>query len=181
MMKRKKSSAKYLKVSKEAAKIKPLTQRQRRERRPPAQTRIRSPDKNKGGRPVGSPNKFPRLLKDALLEAAETVGNKLAPFQKRGPAQSGLVNYLCHQAVKSPNAFMSLLGRVLPLQIESDGNGPVLIVDRIEYHVVDGRDPDGNELERELNEGSQGPLTIDGTAEVTALSPPSQIQGSTRR
>lgn len=172
---RKKSSAKYLKVAKEVA---PEVRRIKEKKRLPIATRRTG---HNGGRPRGSVNKFPRLLKDALLEAAETVGNKLAPFQKRGPAQSGLVNYLCHQAVKSPNAFMSLLGRVLPLQIESDGNGPVLIVDRIEYHVVDGRDPDGNELERELNEGSQGPLTIDGTAEVTALSPPSQIQGSTRR
>ena len=58
------------------------------------------------GRRKGGKNKITRLLKDAILEAAESAGDN-----------EGLVGYLAVQAVKNPVAIMALLGKVLPLQI----------------------------------------------------------------
>ena len=58
-----------------------------------------------GGRKRGVTNKTTALLKDAVLQAAEAAGDK-----------EGMVGYLTTQATQNPAAFMSLLGRVLPLQ-----------------------------------------------------------------
>lgn len=67
------------------------------------------------GRPKGAPNKTTALLKDAILKAAEQAGNKVG--------DQGLVSYLEDQAVKNPGPFMSLLGKVLPMQVTGeDGN-----------------------------------------------------------
>lgn len=70
---------------------------------------------NKGnagkGRPKGSPNKTTALLKDAILTAAQEAGGK-----------DGLVGYLRIQAHENPAPFMSLLGKVLPMQIQGDVN-----------------------------------------------------------
>ena len=56
---------------------------------------------NRGkGRPKGAVNKNSKLLKDAILEAAERAGNKFG--------QEGLVSYLEHQAEENPSAYMSL-------------------------------------------------------------------------
>ena len=70
-----------------------------------------------GGRQRGTVNKTTALLKDAVLEAAEAAGDK-----------GGMVAYLTNQAEQNPTAFMSLLGRVLPLQNASDdGDGGIKI------------------------------------------------------
>lgn len=63
------------------------------------------------GRPKGVPNRTTTLLKDAILQAATEAG---------GP--EGLVGYLKFAAADSPSAFMSLLGKVLPMQIVGDLN-----------------------------------------------------------
>lgn len=63
------------------------------------------------GRPKGSPNKTTALLKDAILQAAEKAGDK-----------EGMVGYLKKQADKNPTAFMGLLGKVLPMQVEGTGD-----------------------------------------------------------
>jgi len=76
-----------------------------------ANTPPRSP-----GRPKGSPNKTTALLKDAILKAAEGAGGK-----------DGLTGYLQTQAKGNPVAFMSLLGKVLPLQVTGEGGGPVAV------------------------------------------------------
>lgn len=168
--------AKNLDAKRRATKAEKAAARKRRMENP-KQTQFRK----HGGRRAGTPNRFPRLLKDAILEAAETVGLKLAPYSKRGEHQHGLVNYLCHQAEKHPVAFMGLLARVMPLQIDA-GEGPVLIVDRVEYHVVDGRDPNGNELEHELNTAyNPRPALLEGSAETVAVDPPGEIQRSSGR
>ena len=65
------------------------------------------------GRPKGSPNKTTALLKDAILKAAEQAGNKVG--------EEGLVSYLEHQATENPGPFMSLLGKVLPMQVSGPG------------------------------------------------------------
>lgn len=67
------------------------------------------------GRPKGAKNKTTALLKDAILKAAEQAGNKVG--------DQGLVSYLEAQAVQNPGPFMSLLGKVLPMQVTGeDGN-----------------------------------------------------------
>lgn len=58
------------------------------------------------GRKKGQVNKATALLKDAILRAADAAGGK-----------GGTVAYLTKQAEENPAAFMTLLGKVLPLQI----------------------------------------------------------------
>lgn len=70
-----------------------------------------------GGRQKGTPNKRTALLKDAILEAAEKAGG-----------EGGVVGYLWLQAVENPAAFMTLLGKVLPTQVEGSGEGGALLI-----------------------------------------------------
>jgi hypothetical protein len=65
------------------------------------------------GRPKGSPNKTSALLKDAILKAAEDAGG------------GKLETYLKEQAIKNPAPFLSLLGKVLPLQLTGDKDNPI--------------------------------------------------------
>lgn len=61
---------------------------------------------NKGkGRPKGSPNKTTAALKDMILQA---LGNK------------GGIKYLERQADENPTAFLTLVGKVLPLQVAGE-------------------------------------------------------------
>ena len=86
------------------------------------------------GRPKGSPNKMPALLKDAVLKAADSAG---------GP--EGLVGYLTTQAIENPVPFMTLLGKILPMQVTGESGGP-LEIRRVETVIVDPADtrgPDG--------------------------------------
>lgn len=83
------------------------------------------------GRPKGVPNKNTALLKDAILKAAQAAG---------GGGDEGLVNYLTAQATETPAAFMSLLGKVLPMQVVGDEDNPVQHLVKIERVVV--RPPD---------------------------------------
>jgi hypothetical protein len=62
------------------------------------------------GRPKGATNKNSKLLKDAILEAAERAGGK-----------RGMVAYLEEQAKENPTAFMTLMGKVLPMQVQGTG------------------------------------------------------------
>jgi len=80
------------------------------------QREIKKPPRSRG-RPKGSPNKTTALLKDALLIAAEKAGGK-----------AGMVGYLTTQASENPSAFMSLLGKVLPLQIAGTGEDGKIVV-----------------------------------------------------
>lgn len=67
------------------------------------------------GRPKGSTNKTTATLKEAILLAAEKVGED-------GKGKQGLTGYLIGLARSEPKAFSSLLGRVLPLTVQ--GTGP---------------------------------------------------------
>ena len=73
------------------------------------------------GRPKGMPNKTTALLKDAILKAATEAG------------QGSMVDYLKARAIDTPGPFLSLLGKVLPMQIAgTDENGnPSEIVIRV--------------------------------------------------
>ena len=73
------------------------------------------PGERRGGRSKGTPNKTTALLKDAILRAAENAGNKVG--------SDGMVSYLTAQAEENPGPFMSLLGKVLPMQVTgADGD-----------------------------------------------------------
>ena len=67
------------------------------------------------GRPKGAVNKTTALLKDAILQAAQNAGGK-----------KGLVGYLETQATENPGPFLSLLGKVLPMQVEGPEGKPLL-------------------------------------------------------
>ncbi len=64
------------------------------------------------GRPKGSLDKNNKQLREMILEALEAKGG---------------ATYLAAQADKSPAAFLSLLGKVLPTQLTGDGGGPVQV------------------------------------------------------
>lgn len=67
------------------------------------------------GRPKGSPNKINALLKDEILQAADMAH------------AGGRVGYLTEQATANPTAFMTLLGKVLPTQIEGSGEAGEIV------------------------------------------------------
>lgn len=83
------------------------------------------------GRPKGSPNKLTSDVKRAILEAAEAAGGR-----------GGMVGYLTLQASENPAAFMTLLGKVLPLTVSGDAENPISVVTRIEL-VAPGDDSAG--------------------------------------
>ena len=78
----------------------------------------------KGGSRKGIPNKTTATLKEAILIAAERVGQD-------GKGKDGLTGYLVRVANEDVKAFAGLLGKVLPLQITGANGGPVQIA-RIE-------------------------------------------------
>lgn len=54
------------------------------------------------GRPKGSKNKTPTLIREMVVEALDRAGG---------------VEYLSRQAEEKPVAFLALLGKVLPVQV----------------------------------------------------------------
>jgi hypothetical protein len=67
------------------------------------------------GRPKGVPNKTTALLKDAILLAATNAGD------------GDMAEYLTKQARENPGPFLSLLGKVLPMQITGEGGKDLVI------------------------------------------------------
>lgn len=70
-----------------------------------------------GGRKKGTPNKQTAAVKDMVLTALGNVGG---------------VKYLERQAHENPTAFMTLVGKVVPLQVAGDPENPIKSVVRIE-------------------------------------------------
>ena len=62
------------------------------------------------GRPKGVTNKNTKALKDMILGALHEKGG---------------VDYLVEQAGENPTAFLSLIGKVLPLTIAGDPTQPI--------------------------------------------------------
>lgn len=87
-----------------------------------------------GGRKKGTPNKTTALLKDAILEAARKAGNAM------DDDRDGLIVYLQTQAVANPAPFLTLLGKVLPMQIAGDQENP--IVTKIVREIINPDTPD---------------------------------------
>lgn len=84
-----------------------MTERKQKAPRKPGNGGTVLPDSP--GRPKGVPNKFTGELKEMILRALEGAG---------GAA------YLQQQALDNPAAFMSLLGKVLPMTIATDPKNP---------------------------------------------------------
>ena len=63
-----------------------------------------------GGRQKGSLNKTTRELKEMILDALDDAGG---------------VEYLKQRALENPAAFLTLVGKVLPLQVTGEDGGPV--------------------------------------------------------
>jgi len=60
------------------------------------------------GRPKGVPNKTTAAVKEMVTQALDKAGG---------------VEYLVAQARQNPAAFMTLVGKVIPLQVAGDPNG----------------------------------------------------------
>ncbi len=58
---------------------------------------------------------------------------------------SGGMDYLMKQAADNPTAFMTLLGKVLPLQVTGENGGP-LQIERIERVIIDPQNRDAARL-----------------------------------
>lgn len=71
------------------------------------------PGERRGGRQRGTPNKVTGALKDMILQAL---------------ANKGGVAYLEQQADENPNAFLALVGKVLPLQVTGENGAPIQVV-----------------------------------------------------
>jgi hypothetical protein len=63
------------------------------------------------GRPKGSPNKVSAAIKEMVVQALNEAGG---------------VDYLIEQAKGNPTAFLTLVGKVLPLQVDADVNAKVV-------------------------------------------------------
>lgn len=80
-----------------------------------------------GGRVKGTPNKLTAQVKEMILKALDEAGG---------------VEYLVEQARLSPSAFLALVGKVLPLQVNADVSAAS--VTRIEIVAVEpGGDSSG--------------------------------------
>ncbi len=76
-----------------------------------------------GGRQPGAPNKLTADVKAMVLSALE---------------QAGGVDYLLLQSQSNPSAFMTLLGKVLPMTVSGDPDNPLTQV--IERRIVHAKD-----------------------------------------
>jgi hypothetical protein len=65
-----------------------------------------------GGRTKGTPNKTTKALKEMILGALDQAGGEA---------------YLLQQARENPNAFLTLVGKVLPTTLAGDPNNPVTV------------------------------------------------------
>ncbi len=71
------------------------------------------------GRPKGVPNKITKDVKAMILAALDKAGG---------------ADYLLTQATENPSAFMTLVGKVLPLTLGGDPDNPVSL--SLAVHLV---------------------------------------------
>ena len=64
------------------------------------------------GRPKGSLDKGNAILREMIVQALDGVGG---------------VQYLIEKAESHPQAFMGLLGKVLPMQVTGEGGGEIKV------------------------------------------------------
>jgi hypothetical protein len=81
-----------------------------------------------GGRAKGTPNKTTKALKEMILGALDQAGGEA---------------YLLQQAQENPNAFLTLVGKVLPTTLAGDPNNPVQHIHTIERVIVKAPNSNG--------------------------------------
>jgi hypothetical protein len=81
-----------------------------------------APGERRGGRQRGTPNKLTGDLRGMILGALEDAGGRA---------------YLTHQAHENPVAFLSLIGKVLPLQVAGHDGGKL----EVEFRWKDDPQP----------------------------------------
>ena len=90
-----------------------------------SETQFKKGQKSGPGRPKGMPNKTTAQLKEMILGALEGVGG---------------IEYLQERAndPKTASAFLTLVGKVLPLQVAGDPDNPIKheVIERV---IVDPR------------------------------------------
>ena len=64
------------------------------------------------GRPKGVPNKMTKALKEMILGALDDAGGQ---------------EYLAKQAEENPSAFMTLIGKVLPLSVTGKVDSTIIV------------------------------------------------------
>ena len=76
-----------------------------------------------GGSRKGKPNKATAELKDMILKALDGAGG---------------VDYLVDRAIdpRTASAFLSLVGRVLPMTVAGDKDNPLTVITKIERVIV---------------------------------------------
>ena len=74
-----------------------------------------------GGRKKGTPNKTTKALKDLILGALDEKGG---------------LKYLARQADENPAAFMTLVGKVLPMTVSGDSDDGSIAIKVIERKIV---------------------------------------------
>lgn len=74
-----------------------------------------------GGRKRGTPNKVTGTVREMILKALDEVGGQ---------------QWLVQQATENPVAFMTLLGKVLPTQIQGDPENPLQVISTITRKIV---------------------------------------------
>ncbi len=77
------------------------------------------------------------ILKEAILKAAIKAGNQLG--------EDGLVSYLEAQALKNASSFLTLLGKVLPAELNSEGQ-ELKTVTKIELVALKNHKSSKNEV-----------------------------------
>lgn len=70
------------------------------------------PGERRGGRKAGTPNKFSADVKGMILGALNAAGGQ---------------EWLRGQMDENPSAFMTLIGKVLPMQVTGEGGGALVI------------------------------------------------------
>lgn len=65
------------------------------------------------GRPKGTVNKVTGEIREMIVQALDKAGG---------------ADYLYEQSIENPVAFMTLVGKVLPLQLKNDASAPFTIV-----------------------------------------------------
>lgn len=75
-----------------------------------ASNRGSKPGERRGGRVKGTPNRTTTAIKDMIIAALDEAGGR---------------DYLVAQSESNPTAFLSLVGKVLPLQLTGAGDGPI--------------------------------------------------------
>lgn len=82
------------------------------------------PGERRGGRQKGTPNKLSGDIKAMIIGALEKKGGQ---------------KYLEQQATENPVAFMTLLGKMLPMTVATDPDNPLKVVHTIRWQVVDAQ------------------------------------------